>query len=67
MTNTLVKTQDNGSKKQAIAPEMQVKQSASNCYRKRIQKKITARCEEGSLNLSSSSSMPIPRFCKHQI
>lgn len=67
MTNTLVKTQDKASKKQAIAPHPQVKQHVNNRHRKRIHKKIAARIEEGSLNLSSSISMTIPRFCKHQI
>ncbi|WP_236147012.1 hypothetical protein [Scytonema millei] len=67
MTNTLVKTRDKASKKQAIAPQSQPIQPASNRYRKRIDKKIAARTEEISLNLSSSISMAIPKFCKHQI
>jgi hypothetical protein len=32
-----------------------------------VQKKITARSEESSLNLSSSLSMTIPRFRKQQM
>lgn len=58
MTKTLVKTQDDVHKKQAIAPQPHIKQSV-----KRAQK----RSVEGSLNSSSSISMTIPRFHKHQM
>ncbi|MBE9019058.1 MAG: hypothetical protein CLLPBCKN_000859 [Chroococcidiopsis cubana SAG 39.79] len=68
MTDTQVKTLDEASKKQAFAPQPQVKQSVSNCYMKRVEKKVAlTRGVEGSLNLSTSLSLPIPRFRKRQM
>lgn len=68
MTGTQVKIPNDASNKQAITPQLQVKHSVSNYYTKHVQEKIAlTRDVEDSLNLLTSISLPVPRFCKRQI